>query len=486
MMHSFFKGHNTFIKITGLLLLIFAAVAFCCFLPGLFDVTGNVTFYEKEIALSGGEKLVLKDKSAIVLSSDGEEMFRTESDWMVQDVIAGDMDNDGRQDILFLLWKKGRFGHYRPFWIDEDEDTLSQHLFIYNIKEDGKMHQKWCASDVGAVIYRMKFMEDKPHYLLTEGKDGVCKVWTFRGFGMEEVDSEVNFIAFGDNIIHERIIEYANTHEEGRYDFLYKDAHKEVQNADIAALQQESLLVDKGSAIAGYPYFGSPLSVGEAVVNAGFDILSCAGNHALDRGTYGIDTTVDFCEKAGIICTGIQKSTDKEYRPYEVVTVKGMKIAVFDYTYGTNLGDPLDKYPCLIHFLPSDNEEEAFVKELRSCREEVDASVAFVHWGEEYEQEPSEYQKHMAALFAEGDVDVVIGTHPHVIQPVEAITRQDGGQTIIFYSLGNFRADQGEKEETKVGGEAHITFSRGYDGVYVSDFELEEINSYWEDLLKNQ
>ena len=96
----------------------------------------------------------------------------------------------------------------------------------------------------------------------------------------------------------------------------------------------------------------------------------------------------------------------------------------------------------------------------------------------------SSFQEHFAELFAEGNADVVIGTHPHVVQETKEITRPDGKKMIVFYSLGNFRADQGFSEETKIGEEALFTAEHTYDGIRITGFETKEINPYWKNDVK--
>ncbi len=241
----------------------------------------------------------------------------------------------------------------------------------------------------------------------------------------------------------------------------------------------ETVLVDKKSDVSGYPQFGSPLEVGEALFKAGFDVAACANNHALDKGTYGIDTTIDFYESHGMTCVGIQKSTDETYRPYELISKNGITFALFDYTYGVNMGDPSDKYPDLIHILPSDEAgEKELLKDLEECRKEADFVVVFVHWGQEYDENITDEQKHFAALFAKGGADVVVGSHPHVVQMTQDIERPDGRKTVVYYSLGNFRADQG-KDKTSIGLKAYFRAEYRYDGVCLADYGQEEIDAYW-------
>ncbi len=411
----------------------------------------------------------------------------------VQDYLVTDIDRDGDEEVIALLWKRGKYGQHKPFWVKENDTRYSQHLFIYDVEEDGKYRQKWCASDVGTPIRRMKMLDEEKGILLTETIDGVSNLWRWDQWGLDIMDNELSLVSFGDNIIHEEILEQADRYYGGNYDFIYEPFKKEIMDADIATVQLETILVDKKSAVAGFPSFGSPLEVGRALCDAGFDVMVCAGNHALDRGIYGIDVTTDFFEQEGVTCVGIQNGRDSEFRPYEVVEKKNMKIALFSYTYGTNGNDASDKYPYAVHYLPLNEEQErAMVEELKECRTTLgdkglgdaddaggaDFVVAFVHWGDEYSKEVSETQKHLTQLFSEGGVDLVIGTHPHVVQESEVVDRPDGGRMLVFYSLGNFRAYQGWNEAVKTGQETIVTLEHTCDGVRIRDYSVKQVDAY--------
>lgn len=471
----------------------------------------EVTVYGDESALqdeSNGEssdnvsKVMVKlwKKKLEVINSSGETTFVSKKDFKVQDVLVTDIDRDGDREMIVLLWKHGRYGMHKPFWVERDEKNYSQHVFIYDVDEAGNVSEKWCASDMGTVAGRIKLMDKNDSIFLIEDKDKNCTLWMWEGWGVKSIDNKVRVVAFGDNLIHEPIYEYARNKEKGKFDFLYEPFLDEIQTADIAALNAETVLVDKESMVGGYPSFGSPIQVGEAISHAGFDVVSCANNHALDRGIQGIDTTVNFYKDAGITCVGIQYSTDTEYRPYELISRNGMRIALFSYTYGTNAGDISEDYPNVVHYLPRKDTQEiggkkaAFnetkesaaneqgnklISDIKSARKEADFVIVFVHWGEEYKQEVTSEQKRIAELFAQGGADVVIGTHPHVVQKTEMLSRPDGSKMLVYYSLGNFRADQAQSEETKRGAEAAFTIAHTYDGVELLDYETKEINAYW-------
>lgn len=452
----------------------------------------EITVYE--------DKIKLRKKKLEVFDSNGKVTYSSKDDFKVQDVLVTDIDRDGDREMVVLLWKHGRYGMHKPFWVEKDEKNYSQHVFIYDVDEAGNVSEKWCASDMGTVAGRIRLMDKNDSIFMMEDKDKNCTLWMWDSWGVKTVDSKVSVVAFGDNLIHEPIYEYARNEESGSFDFLYEPFLDEIQTADIAALNAETVLVDNDDMVGGYPSFGSPIQVGEAISHAGFDVVSCANNHALDRGIQGIDTTVNFYKDAEITCVGIQDSTDTEYRPYELISRNGMRIALFSYTYGTNAGDISEDYPNVVHYLPRKDTQEIWgkkaafnetkessaneqgnklISDIKSARNEADFVIVFVHWGEEYNKEVTPSQEHFAELFAEGGADVVIGSHPHVVQKTEMLDRPDGGKMLVYYSLGNFRADQAQSKETMAGAEASFTIAHTYDGVELIDYEIKEIDAYW-------
>ncbi len=428
--------------------------------------------------------------------------------YKVQDGFLTDLDRDGDIEMVLLVWKRGRYGKHRPFFVTSDEKSYSQHIFIYDIEDGVLVRQKWFASDIGVQVKRMKLMEQDNALMLTEDTDGNCVLWKWESFGLKSMDNEVKFVAFGDNIIHSEIYDYARAHEGGSYDFLYEPFREETESADVAMVNAETVLVDKESAVSGYPLFGSPIEVGQAFKRAGFDVISCANNHALDKGIYGIDVTGSFYRENGMTCVGIQESDETGYRPYEVISRNGMRIAVLSYTYGTNGMDISDKYPYAVHYLPekllqeADGEihgeltywhdffsEHRIVSDIELARTDADFVVIFAHWGDEYRTEVTDYQRQMTSLFAKAGADVVIGSHPHVVQKAEVVDRPDGGQMLVYYSLGNFRAYQKGRivrsdehvnvEAKDVGGaKALFTIEHAYDGVRIKSWEIKEIDSF--------
>ena len=220
-----------------------------------------------------------------------------------------------------------------------------------------------------------------------------------------------------------------------------------------------------------FPRFGTPIEVGQAVIKAGFDIVTCATNHALDKGTEAIDLTAALYEDAGVVCAGIQASTDEAYRPYEILEKNGIRCAVFSYTQFTN-GIPIpEDTPYVLHTL---DDEQQVRQDLEAGRADADLCIVYVHWGQEYAAEPDTSQKYWAQVLADCGADVVIGTHPHVLQPVEWITGVKGNETLVYYSLGNFISAQTE-ETCTIGGLAYYTVAKENGKCRITDYGLKRL-----------
>ena len=293
------------------------------------------------------------------------------------------------------------------------------------------------------------------------------KTSIFRGgmadnFTVEHHKGQVSFCALGDNLIHDGIFTYALNALGGDFNYLYEAVRDYVQSVDIAILNHETMLVADPGQIGGYPAFGTPLGVGDAVFNAGFDVVSCATNHCMDRGGYAANVTRQFYRDRGIACIGIQAYDEPDYIPYWIVERNGLRIAFLNYTYGTN-GYPIpDDFPNMVHTLDSEWQVRS---DIQAACADSDLQVMCVHMGNEYDFEPNDYQNYWMQVFMEEGVDVVIGSHPHVLQPYGVLQGPNGRQMLVYYSLGNFISCQ-IPEECKIGGMALFTVSVDGRGVH--------------------
>ena len=246
----------------------------------------------------------------------------------------------------------------------------------------------------------------------------------------------IKFLAAGDNIIHSNIYEDAAaraTDERPGYNFydMYTDIADFVRSADIAFVNQETPIAGAEYGYSGYPNFNSPNESGDALVDLGFDIVNIANNHMLDKWESGLLSTIDYWESKGVLLLGAYRNA-ADYDNIRVYEEQGIKIAFLSYTYGTN-GMVLPAGSEHIIPLPSD---EVITRQVALAKEVGELVFVSMHWGEENWFQLSDRQKNFAKLMTDLGVDVVIGHHPHVVQPVEWM-ESNGNRTLIIYSLGN-------------------------------------------------
>lgn len=258
-----------------------------------------------------------------------------------------------------------------------------------------------------------------------------------------ETDKEiitVSFNAVGDNLIHGAIYNSPQYIKGDTFDFnaIYSEIKPHIENADISYINQETMLGGTSLGLSHYPMFNSPQEIGDAVANTGFDWINHATNHTLDAYEAGVINTLDYWDKnPAITTTGIARSND-EANELKIIERNGIKFGLLAYTYGTN-GIPIpDGKDYLVNII----DKEKMEKDIKRLETEVDSILVSLHWGTEYSFAPNSFQQDIAKFLADLNVDVIIGTHPHVIQPVEYVVGKDGHETLVIYSLGNFLSAQ--------------------------------------------
>lgn len=252
-------------------------------------------------------------------------------------------------------------------------------------------------------------------------------------------DVVVDFIAVGDNLIHGAIYYDSEVRHQGyEFDELYDAVKPYVEEADVAYINQETILGGTELGLSHYPMFNSPQEIGTALVNAGFDWIASSSNHSMDKFEEGIIRSENFWEQyPEIVTTGLNR-TEEERHEDKFIERNGVKFGVLGYTYGTN-GIPLPEGK---DYLVNIYSEERIREDVEALKGKCDAILVSMHWGIEYATVPSEEQEYFAQLLADLGVAVVIGEHPHVIQPMEWVEGKDGNQTLVIYSLGNFMSAQ--------------------------------------------
>lgn len=291
----------------------------------------------------------------------------------------------------------------------------------------------------------------------------------------------LSLIAVGDNLIHSPIYKKAKQ-ADGSYDFssMYANIKDTIQSYDLAVINQETIYVNDEVNVSSYPCFGTPSSMGDTLVDVGFDVILNATNHTWDKRSIGYENTINFWKKYPEITTlGIHED-ENDFNTVDIVEKNGFKLAMFNYTYGLNgFTLPSDKQYA-VDLL--DNKEK-FIADLQRVEHDVDFSICFLHIGNEYVYEPTTYQVDYVNDIIDAGADIVICSHPHVVEPYDLVTTENGNSAIVYYSCGNFISGQNEVPRV-LGGMAELNLTKTVtDGVVtsceVSDYDFEPIVTHY-------
>ena len=271
--------------------------------------------------------------------------------------------------------------------------------------------------------------------------------------------STVSLRAVGDNLLHEQVFKAAKM-ENGSYCFDREFEHiaSLIKGADISVINQETIYVKDRTNISSFPFFGSPMEAGDAIRRAGFDLVTHASNHALDKGFKAIRETVDYWNKADgdLVFTGIHDNTEDADK-IRILERNGLRIAFLNYTGPMNYHIVPPNHPHCVDVMNVFSKGR-IKSQIKRAKQEADIVAVFPHWGCEYLYEPIPKQIKWAHFFADAGADIIIGTHPHVLQYKDTIRSEDGRDVPCFYSLGNFIACQ-VIQGTMLGGMADVVMS---------------------------
>lgn len=290
----------------------------------------------------------------------------------------------------------------------------------------------------------------------------------------------VELLAVGDNLIHEGLYKTGMKADgEWNYDHVYANVQDEVEAADLAIINQETIFINDRSKISAYPRFGSPPEIGDSLVRTGFDVVLHASNHTVDKGAEGVWDTLNFWKEKHpeITVLGINDSAEAQ-EEIDVVECKGIRFAMLNYTYGLNgLPVPAEE-PYLVNLL----DKEKMTRDIAKAKELADLVVVFLHVGNEYVYEPSEQSKQWVDFLLEQGVDIAINAHPHVLEPYTMLIGEDGHEMLVYYSVGNFVSTQ-DRIPRLLGGMARITIEMHIheDGkdFRIKDYTLEPLVAHW-------
>ncbi|MBO3370357.1 CapA family protein [Clostridium perfringens] len=261
-------------------------------------------------------------------------------------------------------------------------------------------------------------------------------------FNRFSLGRKVNISAVGDIILHDEQIWSAYNEENKAYDFMnnFKYVKNFIEKSDIAYGTIEGTYAGEEIGYSGYPNYNGPDSMIDALKDTGFDIINVATDHSLDKGVEGASKTGEKIDK---------DMTSIGNKKYIIKKVKGIEIGFTSYTYESKEGElnghkiPEDMNLNTFSYNKLDNgleEMKALVEEMKN--EGAEFIVFGMHWGVEYKTEPSKYQVKIAEALNEYGVDLILGSNPHVVQPIEEIEGEDGNKTLVAYSLGNFISNQ--------------------------------------------
>ena len=287
----------------------------------------------------------------------------------------------------------------------------------------------------------------------------------------------VDIIMVGDILLHDRVNE-SGLMADGtyNYDHMFAQVKEEISAADIAIVNQEVILGGRDMGLSGYPSFNGAFEVGDSLVDAGFDVVLHATNHALDKRKNGLLSCLSFWEEnypqIGVL--GIH-DTEEDASEIYVKEVEGIRIAILNYTYGTN-GVPLpDDMPYAVDLW----DEDAIREDVELAKTMSDFIIVCPHWGTEYVFEETKDQQKKAQFLADLGVDLVIGTHPHVVEPVKWLEGVNGNDTLVYYSIGNFinatSGDHAGAAARMLGAMAEVTLTTDGEDVWIEKYGVEPL-----------
>lgn len=260
----------------------------------------------------------------------------------------------------------------------------------------------------------------------------------------ESVFKEPSFeiVMVGDILLHDRLQEnYKN--EDGTYDYspMFNHTASLFEDADLAMVNQEVIIAGSDLKVSGYPSFNASFEMADALSDVGVDVLCCGTNHAMDKGYKGIVSALtnirehhEELRTLGIHNFDESYIDDNLFDIEDKETGERIRVGIFNYTYGTNgIALPADS-PFAVDLLTEENVR----RDITLAKDLCDFIIVCPHWGTEYRLTPDNMQLKWEKLFYELGVDLVIGTHPHVVEPVHYFEGEDGGKMLVYYSLGNY------------------------------------------------
>lgn len=291
--------------------------------------------------------------------------------------------------------------------------------------------------------------------------------------------TSAKLVAVGDNLMH-RSCTLSAQKADGTYDFTKHFANMAdiFKAADLAVISQDTVLggMELGATSTETRIFNTAVELADGMADAGINVVLAANNHIMDEGSAGLNTMMSYfsTKYPNITLLGVNNSREAKDEPVYVET-NNIKIAMINYSWGSNYTADLDASPYLLN----QYDEDWLSDILKQAREEADFIIAFPFWGEQNSMDYTQEQERQAQFLADNGVDLIIGSYPHVVEPVKWITAENGDRTLVYYSLGNFQSIQ-NTVENMLGGQANVTISKEEDGTHISDYSLDFVVTHYE------
>lgn len=336
-----------------------------------------------------------------------------------------------------------------------------------------KQRKHGCLSLIGALMLIICLLFCQNTYAASDSAD--------TSVSLEEFD--ITLMAVGDNLLHMGIVNTGRQSDGTRnYDFLFDGISNFLEMADIKIINQETIFGGNQLGFHGFPKFNSPSEVSDAIAKAGFNVVLQATNHTADQGLNGIQNCLDLWKShPEVLVAGLHEPFPADLPTQNripLLEVNGCTFAFLNYTYGPNSNSVPSSISERLDMLCAVDETSRMIDfttlnpqvltDITAAGLLADVVVVCPHWGTEYSTVPSSYQEKFALQMTEAGADVIIGTHPHVVQPVAWIHADNGNRALCYYSLGNYVSTQ-QRAQSMLEGLAWVTFHVTPSGVSISE-----------------
>lgn len=336
-----------------------------------------------------------------------------------------------------------------------------------------KQRKHCCISLIGALTLTICLLFCQSAYAASEPAEA--------SVSPEEFD--ITLMAVGDNLLHMGIVNTGRQYDGTRnYDFLFDGISNFLEMADIKIINQETIFGGNQLGFHGFPKFNSPSEVSDAIARAGFNVVLQATNHTADQGLNGIQNCLDLWKShPEVLVAGLHEPFPADLPTQNripLLEVNGCTFAFLNYTYGPNSNSVPSSISERLDMLCAVDETSRMIDfttlnpqvltDITAAGLLADVVVVCPHWGTEYSTVPSSYQEKFALQMTEAGADVIIGTHPHVVQPVAWIHADNGNRALCYYSLGNYVSTQ-QRAQSMLEGLAWVTFHVTPSGVSISE-----------------